>query len=171
MSRLLTPKPLTQEAFAPFGDVIEANLSRNHFTINQGHTERFHDLAQLDMGEGKTILSLFRSRPMTLTEDRHLAIKLLERHPLGTQAFVPTGSHPYLVVVAPKGDLDEEAIEVFLAQSNQGVNYHQGTWHHFCLALNDVSYFLVADRDGPGHNCDELELTTPCFIDLSLLDL
>ena len=72
------------------------------------------------------------------------------------------GKEPYLVVVAPKGDFDIEKLAVFIAQPHQGVNYHRGTWHHYCLALNCVSDFLVVDRianDGVSeNNCDVIEL-------------
>jgi ureidoglycolate lyase len=82
----------------------------------------------------------------------------MERHPLSSQAFIPMGQQPYLVVVAPKGEFDINKIEVFLASSNQGVNYHKGTWHHYCLALHQVSDFIVVDRGGAGDNCDVVNL-------------
>jgi ureidoglycolate lyase len=83
---------------------------------------------------------------------------MMERHPLSSQAFIPMGQQPYLVVVAPCGELDISKIEVFLATANQGVNYHKGTWHHYCLALKEVSDFIVVDRGGEGHNCDVIKL-------------
>lgn len=165
---LRAPQPLTREAFAPFGDVIEIHGDAQHFAINYGQTERYHDLARIDVTahQGRAIVSLFRSTPLA----EPIAIKLLERHPHSSQAFMPLGSQPYLVVVAPAGELDEQAIRVFLAQPDQGVNYHAGTWHHFSLALNEVSDFLVIDRAGePGENldnCDEQPLQQPFIIDL-----
>jgi ureidoglycolate lyase len=83
---------------------------------------------------------------------------MMERHPLSSQAFIPMGQQPFLVVVAPKGELDISKIDVFLASSNQGVNYHKGTWHHYCLALHQVSDFIVVDRGGAGDNCDSITL-------------
>lgn len=156
MLKKLTPKPLTKDAFQAFGDVIEANEQANNFTINDGFTQRYHDLAKVDVDDnnGSTLVNVFRSTPLA----QPIAIKMMERHPLGSQAFIPMGQNPYLVVVAPAGEFDVTQIEVFIANSNQGVNYHKGTWHHFCLALNSESDFLVIDRGGEGDNCDVLEL-------------
>lgn len=154
--RKITPEKLTAEAFASFGDVVEMRDSVKHFPINHGQTERYHDLAKVDIfGEGgRPAISLFQSKPLP----RPLVVKLMERHPLGSQAFYPLSGRPYMVVVAEKGELKPENIRIFLASPTQGVNYHAGTWHHFSLALEDVSDFLVVDRTGEGHNCDEVEL-------------
>ncbi|MGB3620458.1 ureidoglycolate lyase [Ketobacter sp. MCCC 1A13808] len=158
-------EPLTQEAFRPFGDVIEANEALENFDINYGYTRRFHNLADINVDAefGKPIVSLFRSNPLPAP----IKIERLERHPLSSQAFMPLGASPYLVVVAPAGELVEANIRVFLAQPGQGVNYFAGTWHHFCLALQADSLFLVIDRAGPGSNCDELLLDTPFTLDIS----
>jgi len=154
--QLLVPKQLSAEAFSAFGDVIEANEDRNNFAINDGFTQRYHDLAKVDVtdNKGQTLINIFRSTPLT----QPIAIKMMERHPHGSQAFIPMGENPYLIVVAPAGEFEVSNIEVFIASSNQGVNYHKGTWHHFCLALNSESDFLVIDRGGEGDNCDVLEL-------------
>jgi ureidoglycolate lyase len=154
--KILTPKILTNDNFTDFGDVIEANSSANSFPINDGFTQRYHDLAKVDVNDNKghTLINIFRSMPLT----QPIAIKMMERHPHGSQAFIPMGTNAYLVVVAPAGEFDVNAIEVFIANSNQGVNYHKGTWHHFCLALGSESDFLVVDRGGEGDNCDVLEL-------------
>lgn len=154
--KILTPKILTNDNFTAFGDVIEANAKTNSFPINDGFTQRYHDLAKVDVSDNKghTLINIFRSKPLT----QPIAIKMMERHPHGSQAFIPMGTNAYLVVVAPAGEFDVNAIEVFIANSNQGVNYHKGTWHHFCLALGSESDFLVVDRGGEGDNCDVLEL-------------
>ena len=154
--QIISPKPLTSEAFCVFGDVIEASQNVDNFAINDGFTQRYHDLAKLDINDkqGHAIVSIFRSTPLA----QPIAINMMERHPYGSQAFIPMGQNPYLVVVAPAGEFDIDNIEVFIANANQGVNYHKGTWHHFCLALNGESDFLVIDRGGKGDNCDVLEL-------------
>jgi len=161
----LTAKPLTQEAFSAFGDVIEVNADANNFAINNGFTQRYHDLAKVDVNDnnGHTLVNIFRSTPL----EQPIAIKMMERHPHGSQAFIPMGKNPYLVVVAPIGEFNVNKIEVFIANSNQGVNYHKGTWHHFCLALNSESDFLVIDRGGKGDNCDVLELDGSLVIEKS----
>ena len=154
--KILTPKPLTESAFTAFGDVIEANSAANNFAINDGFTQRYHDLAKVDVNDngGHPIINIFRSTPLA----QPIAIKMMERHPKGSQAFIPMGTNDYLVVVAPAGEFNVNNIEVFIANSNQGVNYAKGTWHHFCLALGGESDFLVVDRGGEGDNCDVLEL-------------
>jgi ureidoglycolate lyase len=154
--KILTPKPLTREAFSLFGDVIEANNNAKNFTINDGFTQRYHDLAKVDVNDnnGHTIVNVFRSTPLV----QPIAIKMMERHPHGSQAFIPMGTNSYLIVVAPAGEFDVNNLEVFIANSTQGVNYHKGTWRHFCLALNSESDFLVIDRGGEGDNCDILTL-------------
>ncbi|NRA72887.1 MAG: ureidoglycolate lyase [Gammaproteobacteria bacterium] len=153
---LRAARPLTSEAFSAFGDVIETSASTNNFAINGGITQRYHDLAKIDVSDqqGHAIISIFRSNPLP----QPIAIKMMERHPYGSQAFIPMGDNPYLIVVAPAGEFDANSIEVFIANSNQGINYHKGTWHHFCLALDGESDFLVVDRGGEGDNCDVLEL-------------
>lgn len=154
--RRLTPEPLTAQAFAPFGDVIEASPAAEQRAINYGATTRFHDLARVDVVEdaGKPLISIFRSTPI----ERPVRVQIMERHPIASQAFMPLSGRPYLVVVAPPGELDPDAIRAFLAGPGQGVNYARGTWHHYSLALDEVSDFLVVDRGGPGDNLDEVEL-------------
>lgn len=153
--REVTPEPLTAAAFAPYGDVIEVSERAEQIPINYGWTTRYRDLAALDFadGGGRAMVSIMRSRPL-----RPLVLKIFERHPLGSQAFVPLRDRPFLVAVAPPGDFDPNAVRVFRAASGQGVNYAKGTWHHFLLALEPESDFLVIDRDGPGDNLDEIEL-------------
>ena len=152
----LIPEALNSESFVEFGDVIEVDPAKDHFSINDGFTERYHNLASVDVlkNNGKVLINIFRSTPLKMP----IAIKMMERHPLSSQAFIPMGEQPYLVVVAPKGELNPAAIKVFIANANQGVNYHAGTWHHYCLALNEVSDFIVVDRGGEGNNCDVIKL-------------
>ncbi len=153
--REIVPEPLTAEAFAPFGEVIEASERAERIAINYGYTTRFNDLARIDVAEagGHAIVSLFRARPL----DPPL-LKIFERHPLGSQSFTPLQGRPFLVAVAPAGDFEPAAIGVFRAQPHQGVNYAKGVWHHFLLPLEAESDFLVVDRAGPGDNLDEVEL-------------
>lgn len=161
--RILTPQPLTPAVFAQFGDVIAADASHDVRLINEGHTQRCHDLAGLDLlrGGGRPAVSIFRSRP----KPAPLTLTTMERHPLSSQAFMPLGGRPWLVVVAPAGEFDPARLVAFLAGPEQGVNYHAGIWHHYCLALEAESDFLVIDRVGPGDNCDEVALDPPLRID------
>lgn len=157
--RELVPEPLTADAFAPFGDLIEASDRAEMLAINYGWTTRFNALSDVAVGDGHAILSIFRSRPLT-----PLVLKVFERHPLGSQAFMPLQGRPYLVAVAPPGAFDAAAVRVFRAEAHQGVNYARGTWHHFLLALEAESDFLVVDREGPGENLDEVELDAADWI-------
>ncbi|WP_440995895.1 ureidoglycolate lyase [Arhodomonas sp. SL1] len=155
-----TVEPLTGEAFGPFGDVIAADDAAESFLINAGTTRRFHDLAAIQLyGEGvRALISIFRGEAFRLP----LTVRMLERHPLGSQAFMPLSGRPYLVVVAPPGEvIDTSEVRAFRAGGDQGVNYHAGVWHHPLLALEAASDFLVVDRGGPGDNCDERDLPEP----------
>lgn len=154
--REMTPEPLTAEAFAPFGSVIEASDRATRLDINQGHAVRYDRLADVDVADkgGIGAISLFRARPL-----EELVLRSFERHPLGSQTFMPLSGRPYLVAVAPAGAFDPAGIRVFRAEARQGVHYRKGIWHHFLLVLEE-SDFLVVDRCGEGDNCEEVELAT-----------
>jgi ureidoglycolate lyase len=152
---------LTREGFATFGDVI-SHESAYPSLINRGTAERFHDLANIDVADaqGKPLLSIFRAQPCRLPFE----VATVQRHPLGSQAFIPLSRHPYLVVVAPAGEFDESRLIAFLATPGQGVNYAKGVWHHALLALENVSDFIVIDRGGVGFNLEEVNLRCPTII-------
>src|SRR4051812_7281329 len=142
--RDLTPEPLTAEAFAPFGSVIEASDAAVKLDINQGHAIRYDRLAEIDVADegGVGVISLFRARPLA-----EPVLKMFERHPLASQTFVPLSGRPYLVAVAPAGEFDAAQIRLFRAAGEQGVHYRKGTWHHFLLVLEGGD-FIVVDRAG-----------------------
>ena len=151
---VIRPERLTRESFRPFGDVIEMEGSA-HFTINQGFTERFNDLCFVDvaMEGGTTNVSLFLGQPRPAP----IEIKLMERHPLGAQAFVPLQDRPWLVLVA-EDVRARDSYRAFTATGRQGVNYARNVWHHPLLVLDADSRFLVIDRKGPGNNLQEVWL-------------
>lgn len=153
--RELIPEPLTAEAFSAFGSVIEASDDAVKLDINQGHAVRYDRLAEVDVEDegGAAVISLFRAKPLG-----ELVLKMFERHPLGSQSFVPLSGRPYLVAVAPAGDFDAAKVRLFRAEAHQGVHYRKGVWHHFLLVLDTESDFLVIDRAGPGDNCEEVAL-------------
>lgn len=151
--QILRPQPLTAEAFAPYGEVI-ATEGAESFLINNGSTRRFHRLAEVQLSgpDDRAILSIFRARRLPLP----LSIRMLERHPRGSQAFVPLKGSPFLVVVAEPGESPRpESLRAFITDGSQGVNYHRGVWHHPVLCCAEEDDFLVVDRAGPGPNCDE----------------
>lgn len=161
MTRVLAPEPLTREAFAPFGDVIEVHGAPTAL-INDGRCERFSDLARLDFAEGSRAgISLFRSRTVTLP----WRFDLLERHPLGSQAFIPMQETPFLVIVAPDEGGRPGTPRAFLTNGRQGVNYLRGTWHGVLTPLaapgRDEALFAVIDRIGPGRNLEEWRAPVP----------
>jgi ureidoglycolate lyase len=161
--RLLTAEPLTRAAFRPFGDVI-ATEGAAHYTINQGFTERFNDLSAVDvtLEGGSTNVSLFLGQP----RPSPIAIRLMERHPLGSQAFVPLQDRPWLVLVAEDVH-DVASYRAFMATGRQGVNYARNVWHHPLLVLDAGSRFLIIDRKGPGNNLEEVWLDGPLHLHTS----
>lgn len=166
MKLTLSPEPLTVEAFAPFGDVIET-AGHDFLSINFGNTERYHELAEVDVPPpGRTGISIFRSQPMALPAK----IKVLERHPLASQAFIAMERRPFLVLVAPPDDSpvpDLSQLRLFKVGAEQGVNYHRGVWHHYSFSLDTPCDFLCIDRcGGEGHNCDEYYLQDEVTITL-----
>lgn len=151
--RKLIIEPLSKEAFAPFGDVIETEDSE-FFMINNGSTRRYHQLATVETAqpEDQAIISIFSAQALEMP----LTVRMLERHPLGSQAFIPLLGQPFLIVVAPLGDAPEsELVRAFRSNGRQGVNYHRGVWHHPVLTIEKRDDFLVVDRSGSGNNCDE----------------
>ena len=150
----MRPAPLTKAAFAPFGDVVEME-GAEHFTINQSFAERFTDLAKVDVAaEGGSVnISIVTAEPRPMP----IAIKLMERHPLGSQIFIPLQDRPWLVVVC--GDPhDARSYRAFSAAGRQGINYARNVWHHPLLVFDAGSRFMVVDRKGPGNNLEEVWL-------------
>ena len=149
----LVAVPLRQSAFEPFGDVIETAGGRPS-TINQGWAERYHDLAQIDVtgAGGRPVLDIVRTRPRTLP----MAIRMVERHALGSQAFIPLARSRFAVVVARAGAAPKPSdLRAFISDGLQGVNYRPGVWHHPLLALDQISDFLVLHRGADAEDCEE----------------
>ncbi len=160
--RRLTVRPLTAEAFRPYGVVIDASGNPS-FLANSGAAQVHRDLAAIDVGArgGRICLSVVRTAPAALP----LRIAVMERHPLGSQAFVPLDGAELLLVVALEGELDPTAIVAFQGSPSQGVNYRRGVWHHPLIALHRTSDFVVIDREGEGENLNLETLADPLAID------
>ena len=156
----ITLQPLTAEAFAPFGDVLDTSGAPDRI-INQGLCGRFHDRAALDFADGRAGISLFRAEPRTLP----LVLDMVERHPDGSQAFLPMSEAPFLVVVAPDEGGTPGRPRAFLTQAGQGVNYHRGVWHGVLCPLSAPVLFAVVDRIGAGPNLEEHWFTEPYLIE------
>jgi len=149
----LRPTPLTAEAFAPFGEVLEA--TGDFRLINAGLCRRHHDRARLDFGDGGSAgISVFHAEPRALP----YAFDLIERHPEGSQAFLPMTEHPFLVIVASGLEVPPLA---FLTNGAQGINLHRGTWHGVLTPLAAPGLFAVVDRIGTTPNLEEHRYATP----------
>jgi len=156
MHRII-PAPLTKGAFAPFGDVVEIDGAAP-VAINQGFATRYDDLAGIDVTSGgvPVNVSLFTAKP----RPRPIEIKLMERHPLGTQLFFPLQDRDWLVLVCANPH-DLASFRAFVASGRQGVNYARNVWHHPLLVLGEDERFLIVDRPGAG-NLEEVWLDAPC---------
>ncbi|MDO5657012.1 MAG: ureidoglycolate lyase [Paracoccus sp. (in: a-proteobacteria)] len=143
----ITARPVTPDAFAPFGDLLTPRAVPDRI-INAGRCERHHALATVETGGGAAIISIFRSQPVRLP----YICDLLERHPLGSQAFIPLGPGPWLSVVAQAPGVTPLA---FIIPSGMGVNLRAGVWHGVLTPLDRAADFLVIDRDGAGCNLEE----------------
>lgn len=154
-------EPLTAEAFAPFGQVIEIENAHN-YPINAGKCQRFHDLARVELGgvHARPLISIFRGQPYALP----LTLTLVERHPLGSQAFYPIGEAKWLVIVAEDLSGTPANIRAFLPAPGQGVNIAMNTWHGVLTTLDRQADFLVVDRGGDGNNLEEYTLPDPLII-------
>lgn len=151
----LAIEPLTKQAFARFGDVIETD-AKTPVSINQGFAARFNGLANIDVAAegGQINISWF----VASVRPAPIAIRLMERHPLGSQMFMPLNGADWLVVVCTDPGISS-SYRAFAAKGRQGVNYARNCWHHPLLVLEDASAFLVVDRKGDGANLEEYWLT------------
>lgn len=149
--REIRAEPLTAEAFAPFGEVLEVTGAPDK-VINEGWCDRYHDRAALDFGPGgRAGISIFRARPRSLPYE----CAMLERHPEGSQAFLPMAQMPWLVIVAPDESGRPGAPRAFLPGPGQGVNFRRGTWHGVLTPLAEPGLFAVVDRIGDTANLQE----------------
>lgn len=154
MTRILTPAPLTAQAFAPYGEVLETS-GDDFRLINEGWCQRHTDRARLDFGpDGRAGISLFQARPRSLP----YSFDLIERHPEGSQAFLPMTQHPFLVIVS---DGPEAVPHAFLTSGAQGINLRRGTWHGVLTPLHAPGLFAVVDRIGPTPNVEEFRYGQP----------
>lgn len=156
MSRTITARPLTAQAFAPYGDVLDTAGDPDKI-INQGMCGRYHDRATLDFSDGRAGVSLFKAEPRALP----YTLDLVERHPDGSQCFVPMSMTSFLVVVAPDMDGSPGTPDAFLTAPGQAINFHRGTWHGVLTPLEAPGLFAVIDRIGAGANLEEHHFDTP----------
>ena len=159
MGQIIHLEPLTKEAFAPFGDVLDVSGDPDKI-INQGLCGRYHDRARIDIQDGKAGISLFNAEPRQFP----ITLEMVERHPLGSQAFLPMSFDPFVVVVATDEDGTPDQPRAFLTLPGQGVNYARGTWHGVLTPIHAPGLFAVVDRIGDGANLQEHWFDAPFII-------
>lgn len=159
MSRTLVAQPLTATAFAPFGEVIELSGAPDKL-INQGMCGRHHDLARLDFADGRAGISLFDAKA------RHFpcSVEMVERHPEGSQAFIPVNNVPMLVVVAEDADGTPVNLRAFLSAPGQSINLKRNTWHGVLTPIGAPGLYAVIDRIGDGANLEEFWFDEPFVV-------
>ena len=156
MSRQITIEPLTAEAFAPFGDVLDCAGEPDKL-INQGLCGRYHDRATLEFSDGRAGISLFKAELRSLP----YTLDMMERHPLGSQAFVPMSFDPFLVIVAPDDGGAPGTPRAFRTEAGQAINIHRNAWHGVLTPIAGNGLFAVIDRIGEGNNLQEHWFDTP----------
>ena len=163
MTISLQAELLTPERFALYGDVIETSRETSD-AMNEARFERFDDLCKIDLiNDGKIAVSIARCRTPTSLP---LRLDMVERHPLGSQAFIPLSRCKMLVVVAPPEEsVDASALRAFVTNGRQGINYHRGTWHMPLIAFEAGQEYLIIDRGGKEPNCDMHTLDEPILLE------
>ena len=149
MKKIITPKPINKSNFSEFGEVITTDDIKP-IKINNGYAERFDGIANLDtkIKNGETTISIFSA----LKRNFPMRVDMMEKHPMGSQAFIPMKETTFLTFVAPKGDKPLiEKIESFIVAPGIGINYKAGVWHFPLISTEDMN-FLVVDRKGSGEN-------------------
>jgi len=159
MTKTLETSALTAAAFAPYGDVIETTDAPD-MIINQGMCGRYHDLATLDFADGRAGISLFDARARALPH----VVDMVERHPLGSQAFIPLSPLRFLVVVADDNGGTPTDLKAFVTAPGQSINLHRGIWHGVLCPLGTPGQFAVVDRIGDGANLEEHWFDAPYVV-------
>ena len=147
--KIIKPIPITKENFSKFGDMITTENIKP-LEINNGYAKRFDGIATIDTSNknGETTISIFSA----LKRSFPMKIDMMEKHPLGSQAFIPMKETTFLTLVAPEGEKpDIEKIESFIVPKGIGVNYKANVWHFPLISTEDMD-FLVVDRKGLGEN-------------------
>ena len=164
---VLRPVPITAERFAPYGDVIHAAPAAIQ-AMNDARFERFDDLARVDVDQadgGRVAISIARSKTPTTLPHR---FDMVERHPLGSQAFIPLAPFSFVVVVAPAGEsVDIDDLRAFVTNGSQGINYHKGVWHMPLIATEGEQAFLIVDRVPAANNCEQVVLSESVMLEVS----
>ena len=145
----IKPKKINKINFSKFGQVIDTS-KKKYFRINNGYAKRYDNLGKINtsLNKGRTIVSIFSAKKRKFP----MKVDMMEKHPLGSQAFVPMKETSFLVFVAPKGNKpDLKKIQSFRIPKQTGINLNPGIWHFPLISTKDMN-FLVVDRKGKGNN-------------------
>lgn len=162
MMMTINPKPLTIRDFAAFGDVLDC-AGEPDFLINQGLCGRYHNRANLNFQDGAAGISLFKAKPRSLPYQ----LEMVERHPLGSQAFIPMSMCSFLIIVAHDNAGTPATPQAFVSAPGQAINLYKGVWHGVLTPLSEPGLFAVVDRIGEGSNLEEHWFNTPYTIEQS----
>lgn len=156
----IEPRPLTAEAFAPFGQVLEGSGAA---TERKPFASRMHN----GRPAAKPNMTYMRIAP----EGRTVRITALERHPHSNQTFVPLNGTRQLVAVCPSSPDGRPLVgelRVFVAHGAQAINYDANVWHAPRMALNAPGEFVMFRwDDGSALDTEWLELDVPIDVDLT----
>lgn len=163
MTRIINAVPLTRENFAPFGEVIDTDCD-THYPINNGKCERYHDLCRVEATgtNARVLVSLFKGTPY----DFPLKLGMVERHPFGSQAFMPLSPRPFVVIVCHDTPQGPGTPHAFITRPGQGVNYPRNLWHAVLTPIGEPQDFLVVDRGGDEKNLEEFFFAQPYEVHL-----
>ena len=145
----IKPKKINKTNFSKFGQIIDTS-KKKYFRINNGYAKRYDNLGKINtsLNKGRTIVSIFSAKKRKFP----MKVDMMEKHPLGSQAFVPMKETSFLVFVAPKGNKpDLKKIQSFRIPKQTGINLNPGIWHFPLISMKDMN-FLVIDRKGKGKN-------------------
>ena len=161
MAQTIITEPLTKTKFQDFGEVIDTD-GEPDMLINQGLCERYHDRAKINVGsDGKVGLSLFNAETRSLP----LVLNMMERHPDGSQAFIPMSNNGFLIIVANDKNSSPDIPKAFVTAPGQAINFFKGTWHGVLTPLSEPGLFAVIDRIGKSQNLEEFFFDVPYIVD------
>jgi len=161
MMQAIEIQKMTAEKFKPFGDIIDFDRPPS-FAINNGMCDRYHALAQTEVTgtNAQIIISLGRAKSYSLP----LKLEMMERHPYGSQAFIPLQQAPFLVIVAADDGGQPATPNAFMTQAGQGINYHRNVWHAVLTPIDHSGDFLIVDRIGEENNLEEFFFNQPYLV-------
>ncbi len=159
MKNMIVASPLTAKAFARYGDVIEITGKPDKL-INQGKCGRYHNLAELDFSDGIAGISIFESEPQQFP----YVVDMVERHPFGSQTFIPLNQVPMLIIAAEDANGTPTGPKAFISENGQSVNIRRGTWHGVLAPIGNPGQYVVVDRIGEGMDLEEHRFHMPYIV-------